>query len=455
MPLIERCCDELSAPDRLHRIDRLELDLGPVDPDRLEADLVAKVGAILRRRLAEEIGGQESAAVPPDKTPKAHSQLELFSLFARQGSLPWWADLAQPHLLEDSLDYLLRHAPDRLRRLLSELAREDRPLQRLIRHYDDQRLAALAALHTAELGDFPAALFQSLMVARERARLLAGMPSSEFRRKLWQIILHVAALSDTPHRDPPTFCRSVLMRLAAKCGIPYTVLLQDLGEALPGGDSDADRKIREIIERLAGDAAPPDSSSPDQNRLSLDSVWPKTLQTRRMGRAERQRSETHHPPDHAKTMGFAALRSALPILQQLDEAEPIDLSFSDADEVYIDTAGLVLLWPFLDRFFERLGLITENHFQDAAAVQRAVGLLHYLATEETDPPEYRLPLAKVLCGMEPEAVFLLEPPLSAEEMSECALLLERRDRTRADPAQYVHHRLPRHFPAPSGHTRPA
>ena len=33
-------------------------------------------------------------------------------------------------------------------------------------------------------------------------------------------------------------------------------------------------------------------------------------------------------------MGFAALRSALPILQQLDEAEPIDLSFSDADEVY-------------------------------------------------------------------------------------------------------------------------
>jgi hypothetical protein len=83
----------------------------------------------------------------------------------------------------------------------------------------------------------------------------------------------------------------------------------------------------------------------------------------------------------------------------------------------------VLLWPFLGRFFERLGLITENRFQDDTVVQRAVGLLHYLATEETELPEYRLPLAKVLCGMEPEAVFLLEPPLSAEELDECGLLL--------------------------------
>ena len=30
-----------------------------------------------------------------------------------------------------------------------------------------------------------------------------------------------------------------------------------------------------------------------------------------MGRAERKRSETHHPPSHTKTMGFAALRSLL------------------------------------------------------------------------------------------------------------------------------------------------
>jgi len=52
------------------------------------------------------------------------------------------------------------------------------------------------------------------------------------------------------------------------------------------------------------------SSAPSRLHLRPKSV------ARRMGRAERKRSETHHPSGHAKTMGFAALRSALPILQQ-------------------------------------------------------------------------------------------------------------------------------------------
>lgn len=42
--------------------------------------------------------------------------------------------------------------------------------------------------------------------------------------------------------------------------------------------------------------------------------WGKT--TGRMGRAERERSETHHSPGHAEPMGFTALRAVLPILQQ-------------------------------------------------------------------------------------------------------------------------------------------
>ncbi len=102
---------------------------------------------------------------------------------------------------------------------------------------------------------------------------------------------------------------------------------------------------------------------------------------------------------------------------------PVDLSFSDADELYIDNAGLVILWPFLGRFFERLGLVTVNRFQDAAAVQRAVGLLQYLATEDPSPPEYLLPLDKVLCGMELDQVFALESPLIEAEMAECTQLL--------------------------------
>jgi hypothetical protein len=62
VPLIERYCSELSAPDLIHRIDALELNLGTVDPQHLEEDLVAKVSAQLRALLADHITADERKA---------------------------------------------------------------------------------------------------------------------------------------------------------------------------------------------------------------------------------------------------------------------------------------------------------------------------------------------------------------------------------------------------------
>ena len=105
------------------------------------------------------------------------------------------------------------------------------------------------------------------------------------------------------------------------------------------------------------------------------------------------------------------------------EDTPVDLSFSDADELYIGNAGLVILWPFLGHFFAHLGLLDDTQFKDTAAMQRAVGLLQYLVTEESSPPEYLLPLNKVLCGMELTEVFDFGPPMSEAEAEECTNLL--------------------------------
>ena len=66
---------------------------------------------------------------------------------------------------------------------------------------------------------------------------------------------------------------------------------------------------------------------------------------------------------------------------------------------YIPNAGIVLLHPFLKRFFTALKLVKENEFIDKSAQQRAVHLLQYLATGETGLPEYELLLPKLLCGI--------------------------------------------------------
>jgi hypothetical protein len=101
----------------------------------------------------------------------------------------------------------------------------------------------------------------------------------------------------------------------------------------------------------------------------------------------------------------------------------VDLSFSDADALQVENAGLVILWPFLENFFTRLGLIEKKRFKDVASAQRAAGLLQYVASGDASPPEYALPLNKVLCGLAPEELFEFGPEITARETEECEDLL--------------------------------
>jgi hypothetical protein len=72
--------------------------------------------------------------------------------------------------------------------------------------------------------------------------------------------------------------------------------------------------------------------------------------------------------------------------------------------IYVANAGLVLLNPFLPRFFERLGVLEEAadgvpRMSGRHAASRAVHLLQYLADQHCDRPEPDLALNKLLCGI--------------------------------------------------------
>ena len=76
-------------------------------------------------------------------------------------------------------------------------------------------------------------------------------------------------------------------------------------------------------------------------------------------------------------------------------------------------AVLILLWPFLTRFFETLNLVQDNQFVNPQAAERAVLFLQYLTDTATEIPEHLLPLNKLLCGLD-----LAEPVPSNLVMSE-------------------------------------
>lgn len=73
----------------------------------------------------------------------------------------------------------------------------------------------------------------------------------------------------------------------------------------------------------------------------------------------------------------------------------------DLDEgVFIACAGIVLLHPFLPTLFERLRIAAGDALLQP---DRALGVLHFLATGERRAPEHALVLAKLLCGLPLEA----------------------------------------------------
>ncbi len=67
-------------------------------------------------------------------------------------------------------------------------------------------------------------------------------------------------------------------------------------------------------------------------------------------------------------------------------------------EIAVYQAGLVLLHPFLPTYLAAVGLTRARAFVDEAAQAQALSLLAYLATGQTDAPEYDLVLPKLLCG---------------------------------------------------------
>ncbi|WP_269744733.1 contractile injection system tape measure protein, partial [Plesiocystis pacifica] len=92
----------------------------------------------------------------------------------------------------------------------------------------------------------------------------------------------------------------------------------------------------------------------------------------------------------------------------------------DQGGLAVEDAGLVMLWPFLERLLQRLELVDPESrtFPHLRAQTLGARLLHALARGPAayaeDPPEFTMTLPKLLCGLEPDAP--LDPDGLAEAL---------------------------------------
>jgi hypothetical protein len=79
--------------------------------------------------------------------------------------------------------------------------------------------------------------------------------------------------------------------------------------------------------------------------------------------------------------------------------EPVEKTHPMEDSLYIHNAGLVIMAPFFNRYFNMLGMLEGQAFKDEETAIRGVLLLEYLASGRTEVAEHELVFNKVLCGL--------------------------------------------------------
>ncbi|MTB52951.1 contractile injection system tape measure protein [Lewinella sp. W8] len=180
---------------------------------------------------------------------------------------------------------------------------------------------------------------------RDIRTLLAKTPLSlsedAFRHQVWHHLLRYLGEQDQKV-NVPDFTEQLLKDLAIKVSSPVETLLNTLREGL--------------------------SSAPE----SIDGKeWDEVL-----GAIQKRRIE-----------------------QQTENMEGDGHLIEEA--IFIENAGLVILGPFLARYFSTLNMLDGKVFASEEQAIRGAQLLQYVATGLTESPEHLLVFNKILCGLHP------------------------------------------------------
>jgi hypothetical protein len=445
---LEQALDRVQTGPDLVEVPRLVFELGPFDPATLEETLPRAFARALPEALGRALprrdrsaprsdpddlrGGAEATEPPSDPrrrgpAERAHA---LFAALALTGRPPWWHDgpavRPQPEettasLIDQALEALAAAMPrEQAAALLRRVLANPVARRRLALRLSGPTFASLLDLLAPGLDGVGLADAAEGHFARTaQGFVLGGAGRAALVR---ETIL--AAVADGP-ADAGTLAGQLEVLLASSVGanpapagrpvsgpLPTTIdtiealraALQDAADALPW--------VRGLLQLLAEAADRIDG--PGEALLAL-----RTL------RAEAGRAG--EGLDDLSTAALAELlrpflaagqpdparieASLVPLRPLRPPSQPDHGPAAQAESIAVEDAGLCLLWPFLPAFFERLNLLTpDRRWRTPAAAHRAATLLDHVAHGDAAfrAEEARLPLAKLLSGLSPDAVH--EPP---------------------------------------------
>ena len=496
IPLIDNLLSQFSDADKIHRINTLEINLGNIDINNLEQELIDKITEQIKQQLAktislsssswstqpqsktelressrllsknavlsseieaeagENIGENKITSVNATRNPilydrietldiasKRASQLEIFSYFIQTGMLPWWAKKLSKQELEEYGDRSIINSPNQVKHIVQQSLKNAKQLQRIIYQFSDSILLKIAGLFTANLVKFIADYHTDIKSVLEQLEQTRNIPKTKLRLDIWQGLLFSLSSDRNTQVDKLKLIEENLLHIATINRINYPDFLNKIAAEIEHIVREGKRfksTLPEILDRIQIPSKEPQFVKEREQlehllrelqHLDLNSqILPQHKQQINQLKTELKAllNDISNPAQlqslsdlitHFKQLQKTCQTLKANIQQELNSNQTRFYNavntFSDSDEIYIYNAGLILLWPFLNRFFVKIGLVQEQIFLNTISAERAALVLQYLVDNSTEIPEHILPLNKILCGID-----LLEPIDTKLEITE-------------------------------------
>ncbi len=373
LSLLEVELNKLSTPAEVQYIDRLEIDLGAIDVQQLQKTQLHKIALpVVTNKIQEHINVQHATTSKRSGPQHAFTQ---WLHYMQNGYLPWNVLRISEEWLNKVLEELAvnHHSVTQLR----EAIRKNKTVAtRMAQQHSAAWLTQLITVLTAgnqnRLPDTVEAIEQLFTSLQEAGATQMAAPN---RKQHWQQILNLVAVKNE---------KLTTTQLA-------TAIIQEhiTIEHLPA--------LEKIMPQAAGYARLQPALAAVQQQLLREA----TAQQRKAGDKTINRDKkklTHNGEQPAADSKRRWLK--------------------EEDGLFVQHAGLVLVHPFLRSLFSLCGLLGGKHFSNTASQQKAIYLLHYIATGATTAEEHELVIPKILCGYAIEEAVNTDILLSINELQE-------------------------------------
>jgi hypothetical protein len=417
--VLDRMLERTVPADEHWMFERLDVDAGAIDLDDLERGLADALSSAMEKRLRER--APAGSRLPAGATRRASdsrrsdsdSVHEAFLHFLKTGSLPWWFHLPAGKTLEQVVLASWRTArespaePTYFTRTIVDAIASVAAQKRLVRQFSPEFLEIVLTM----LSPQGASALGEVLTTLGTLDIASGSIGT-FSRQLWQVAFAgVAAGRSFTAAALVAECRRSLLHAEPHLSAPFERLERHWpGPPNAAGARGSAEAPAPLFHRQPG--------TPEAVAAARESADPAASSFHtRAGESLRRDAHDHDAHPEIRAPGEGGTQRAAEQAARSEAIERIDMK----EGAYIGSAGLVLLHPFLPRYFEALGIAAEDRLLQP---ERALCLLHFLATGQRVAPEHELLLPKLLCNLPFEAPAELSIELTAAEEEESAALLD-------------------------------